>query len=333
MQPDVTIHKGQKDKPVVIFIHGLGIDKDIWLNPLNTKIFAKNVPIKIFAAKLPRPLIPPCPPLKKGGYLNGKLTIGDIPEKVDSLWTALKDRGFNLVCWSQRRPVGPMDAAVEELKKIMEIVRESFPGKPVALIGHSRGGLIARKFMEAKPPEVTALITISTPHSGSSLALLGKYLKPLSPPLKVILPKDAHGTLSGVLKRFSELIEGNATRELLPGSDFFKSLKDVPADGVKYMSFGGTKTKLLTVYTWKRRHDEMPYPTPLLTIPDSLLKILPSSKLPDELKTGKGDFLVSAKSSELPWASNHYNVSANHITILWNKKVIGNTVKILEEIS
>jgi len=56
-----------------------------------------------------------------------KLTIGTIPEKVDNLWDTLKYRGFNLMCWSQKRPVGAIDAAVEELRQVMEITRKVFP--------------------------------------------------------------------------------------------------------------------------------------------------------------------------------------------------------------
>ncbi|MBI4849581.1 MAG: alpha/beta hydrolase [Nitrospirae bacterium] len=331
MELDATLHKGRPDSPAVIFIHGLSMNKNIWLNPLETKMFANNFPLKIFAATRPKPLIPPRPPLKKGGYLNSRLTVGDIPGKVDNLWDALKMKGFNLICWSQRRPVAPISVAAEELKKVVKLAKEVFPRRHIALIGHSRGGLIARKFMEGKVPGIKALITISSPHQGSSLALLGKYLKPISAVLKVALPKDTHGTVSEVIRRFNELIEGQATRELLPDSDFFKTLNDVPVDSVKYLSFGGTKTRLFIVYKWETR-DGKSYPRPFMSVPDSLLQVFPPSVLPEEITSGKGDVLVSAKSSVLPWAANHYNVPANHVAILWHKKVISNTIEALEGI-
>lgn len=320
---DIAIHKGGTNRPVVILIHGLGMEKNMWIEPLEAKIFAKNVPLKFFAAKRPKvcSIIP--------GKRQKKLTIGDIPEKVDTLWNALKDRDFSLVCWSQKRPVGPISVAVEELEQITKLVKKTFPERPVAFLGHSRGGLIARKFMEQKPPGIKALITISTPHSGSSLAHLRKYLKPVSSALKVILPENAHGAVAEVLKRLNDLTEGDATKELLPESDFFSNLKDAHAPGVAYLSFGGTKTRLLTIYKFEKRDNRL-YPDPFVAIPDSLLRVFPASVLPDELKSGKGDFLVSAKSAVLPWAFQHYNVSANHISILWNRKVIGKTVELLE---
>ena len=322
MEFDATIHKGRADRPVVIFIHGMGNDKGIWLDLLNTKMFAQNVPIKIFAARRPMP-----PPIK----IKKKLTIGDIPEKIEGLWATLKRREYNLVCWSQGRPVGPIIAAVEELKQVMEIARRVFPEKPVVFICHSRGGLVARKLMERRMPEVKALVTVATPHHGSSLALLGKYLKPLSSAVKAAIPKNTIGSVSRALRRFNELIEGPAAKELLPDSDFFNELSDVPDDRIRYLSFGGTKTQLLTVYKWEMRKRNI-YPRPFLVIPDSLIKVLPAAMLPDEITPGKGDIMVSAKSSILPWAGNHYDVPANHLSILWHRRTIARTVETLETI-
>jgi len=322
MKLDLSIQRGRIEKPVVIFIHGLGVDKRIMVDPCEAKIFANNVPLKFLAARRPK---------SRSLQDHKKLTIGDIPVTINNLWNALRDKEYNLLCWSQRRPVGPISAAVEELGEVMTITKQTFPCNAIAFIGHSRGGLIARKFMENNCPEIKALITISTPHSGSSLAHLGKYIKPLSSALKVVLPKDARGPASEILKRFNELIEGNATRELLPGSDFLISMKDSPFSGIRYLSFGGTKTQLLTVYRWEQ-HDDKLFPVPFVTIPNSLLKVFPASVLPDELTAGKGDFMVSSKSAVLPWAEQHYNIPANHISILWNKKMIGKTVELLQKL-
>jgi len=55
--------------------------------------------------------------------------------------------------------------------------------------------------MERKIPELKALVTISTPHHGSSLALLGKYLKPLSYVIKAVMPENTHSSASKILKR------------------------------------------------------------------------------------------------------------------------------------
>jgi len=322
MDLDITIHRGEAERPVVIFIHGLGMDKNFWVNPLETKIFAKNIPLKVFAATRPRPSS-----LKSGK----KLTIGSVPKKIDNLWTVLRDNGFNLLCWSQKRPAGPINVAVEELAEIMQRAERLFPDKPLALIGHSRGGLVARKYMEKEVAGIRALITLSSPHRGSSLSKIGKRLSPLSAFLKGVLPKDTHGTVSGVMKNVTDLLEGSALKELMPGSDFFRDLRDSAVEGIKYISFGGTKTELLTLYKWKKQGDVL-YPGPLLVIPDSLIRFLPDAFVPDELCPGKGDFMVTAESAVLPWADTHYDLNVNHISIMWNKTVINRVVEVLERI-
>lgn len=322
MQLDITINKGNGQKPVVIFIHGLGVDKGFWTDPVHTKVLGGSIPMNMFAAQKPRPCsIDP----------KQKLTVGILSEKPENLWTDAVNRGFNTVCWSQKRPAGPIGIAVREFEYILKYVKEVFPGKSIAIIGHSRGGLVARKLMEKKIPEIKALITVATPHNGSSLSRLGNYLSPIAPAIKKLLPKDSHLTASKLIKRTHDLLEGTALKELLPGSDFFKSLKDRPRDDIKYLSFGGTVTKLLTVYKWNKEDDKF-YPKPLLTIPDSILKVLPSGMVPDEITPGKGDFMVTAESSVLPWALKHYDLAANHISIASNKKMKEKVMEVLEGI-
>lgn len=329
MKLDVTIEKGEIDKPAIIFIHGLGMDKNFWIDPLGTKIFSKNIPFKVFAASKPKP----CLPTGQAGALPcaKKITVGEFQKKIETLWTALRKEGFNLVCWSQKKPFGPIESAVDELAWIMEKTKRLFPKAPIALIGHSRGGLIARKFMENKNHEVKALITISTPHSGSSIAQLIKYIKPFSILIRSTLPKNTHSKISKLVKNIKELLEGDAVRELLPGSSFLENLRDSPKKSVKYISFGGRKPGLLTFYVRKKIGGKM-YPKPLLTIPDSLIKIFPSFIVADEITPGKGDGLVTAKSSFLPWASRHYNLGANHISIIWNRKTIKKTTEVIRTI-
>lgn len=319
---DTAIHKGVKDKPAVILIHGLGIDKNIWVDTINTRIFAKNIPVRVFTTTKPKSCI---------SVRKEKITLGVFPKNIKSLWTALKDEGFNLICWSQSRPVGPINIAVKELVEVVRKTKRIFPKTPVALIGHSRGGLIARKFMEKERQGVKALITISTPHSGSSIARFGKYLKPFSVVLKGVLPGSTHNTISEIIKNISALLEGNTLKELLPDSAFFKTLKDSPQKGVNYMSLGGTEPRLFTIYRWEKIDRKM-YPRPLLSIPDSLLKIFPSFLVADEITPGKGDGLVTADSSLLPWASRHQNLPVNHLSILWNKSAIKSIIEKLRTI-
>lgn len=322
MNSDETFHKGDRDKPVAVLIHGLGVDKGIWTDPLHTKLLANNFRLKILAAEEPR--------ISMSAGLN-KITIGDFPDKIDNIWSVLKDEGYNLITWSQKRPVGHVDAAVSELKHIIARAEELFPKSPVALIGHSRGGLIARKFMEERHPAVKALVTIASPHSGSSISKIAGYLSPLAGVLKSIMPEEKYGTITETIGRTTDFLLGEALKELMPGSDFFKGLKDSREKGIRYLSFGGTEPRLLTLYQWKKAGSEI-YPKPLIEIPDSLTKLLPSSLKLQELTPGKGDALVSAESSVMPWSSDHYDLPANHVSIMWNKDVIQKIIEVLGQL-
>jgi pimeloyl-ACP methyl ester carboxylesterase len=320
MQLDITVHKGNPGKPVVVFIHGLAMDKNFWLDPLETKAFAKNVPLKYLAARKPR-------------YVNStnKITIGSVPEKINCLWDAVIQEGFSAVCWSQKRPVGPINIAVKELREVVLRVREKFQTRPFAFVCHSRGGLVARKFMESRPKSIKALVTIASPHGGSSLSIIGKYIGPLTKPLKTVVPKDSHGNVSRIIKNLRELVDGKALKELMPDSAFINNIKDTPSKEIHYLSFGGRKTALLNIYKWKRVDDGIQARS-ILTVPDSLIKLIPASAVPLELTPGEGDFMVTAESSVLPWTTEHYNVQANHFTISWNKKVIEKTMDVLRKI-
>jgi len=320
MKLDITIHKGNPGKAVVIFIHGLAMDKNFWIDPLETKVFAKNVPLRYFAARKPR-----------FSNSTNKITIGAVPMKINGLWDAVIQEGFSAVCWSQTRPVGPISVAVKELGEVVLKIRKKFPSRPIAFVCHSRGGLVARKFMASKPVGIKALITIASPHGGSSLSKIGNFINPLIKPLKAVLPKDSHDTVSKIVKNLRELVDGRALKELMPDSSFINNLNDTPAKGIQYLSFGGRKTALLNIYKWKKVNDSVQAKS-ILTIPDSLFKIIPASARPLELTAGKGDFMVTAESSVLPWTTEHYNLQANHFTISWNKKVREKTLEVLRRI-
>jgi len=308
---DIFIHKGQGRKPVAIFIHGLAMDKDIWLEPLETRVIGKSVPLKFIASRKPRP---------RTEKIKG-LTTGRLPPNINIIWDVLRDHGYNLICWSQGRPVGPISVAVGELREVIRIVHDIFGNRSIALIGHSRGGLVARKFMESGDKSIRALITIGTPHKGSTLSRIEKVLVPVANIAKKILPEDTHSTLARIMKSIHDLVSGEALKELMPDAEFFKRLKDRPIRGVRYISFGGKKTELLKIYRWKKT-GEFYTPVPLISIPDSVIKRLPSSMVPEELRPGHGDILVTTESSVMPWAEAHFDVRANHFSLLWNRKVI-----------
>ena len=285
MKLDTTSHQGRDDKPAVIFIHGLGMDKDIWVNPCSSRILGGLFPLKI---------------------LISRNEEEQQPENIQTLFDDLRLRDYSVITWSQKKPAGPIDSAVPELKEIVRTARK-MTESGIILIGHSRGGLIARKYMTEEDSSIMGFITISTPHHGSSIAGIVKYLAPLVTVIDPFFPTGEKGSLSFAVKRISEFLKSRSLKELLPGSDFFTSLHDKPLDGVYYVSLGGTNPTLFSIYDF--------------SFPDVLERVMPENFYPEEMKKNRGDGLVSAESSRMPWSHEHYNFAFNHAEILFDKDV------------
>jgi len=297
MKLDIVLNKGNNNKPAVVFIHGLGMDKNIWADPARSRILGGMFPLRI---------------------LLNKISFDEAPENIRTLFHDLQSRGYPVITWSQKRPAGPMDFAVSELNEIVELAG-GLTNKGVILIGHSRGGLIARKYLMTNTKDIRGLYTISTPHLGSSIAKIGEYLSPLGSIIAPLIPSGKKGLLADAIKRIADFLRSGAFLELLPESDFFKTLNDGPLTGLFYASFGGTSPTLFILNN--------------LSFPDVLEKIIPAKFYPEELKKGKGDGLVSAESSKFPWPHEHRDVHCNHAEILFEEGMRAGLVKIIETIT
>ncbi len=84
MKLDVISHKGSDTKPAVVFIHGLGMNKDIWINPLNSGILGGQFPLKV---------------------LLGKMFPGEqaVPQ---TLYDDLRRKEYSVIAWSQKKAGG-----------------------------------------------------------------------------------------------------------------------------------------------------------------------------------------------------------------------------------
>ncbi|MBE0426073.1 MAG: alpha/beta fold hydrolase [Nitrospirae bacterium] len=294
MKLDTVYYRGEINKPALVFIHGIGMNKDIWINPSNACILGERFPLKILLRKQ----------IQGEGEESTKKNqqCNDLKTTFDDL----RQKGYNVITWSQRRPSGPVDSVVKELNEIIKITKE-MTDSGIILIGHSRGGLVGRKYLLKRDKAIKALVTISSPHKGSSIAHIAKYLSPLVSITEPFVPKGEKGTLSFSIKRILEFLKSRALKELLPDSAFFRNLKDEPLDWVYYISAGGTNPTLLHIYH--------------IYIPDIFEKIIPEKFYPEEFKRGRGDGLVSAESSKIPWGNEHYNFDLNHAEILFDKGV------------
>ncbi len=279
MKLDTIFHKGGGRRPLAVFIHGMGMNMKAWSNPSEAKILGGKYPLRI-------------------------LLYGD--NELVTSFDDLRGMGFSVLAWTQSRPVGPMHTAVEELTDLMR-EHSASAGNGVVFICHSRGGLIARKYLERHQGTVRGIITLATPHHGTSLARWPAYVSPVTTLLYQLVKGVSRTEIDTVFQRILGFLSSSGLRELLPESAFFAELKDEKQDGLRTISIGGTNPDLLR---------------PLLpSLPDLLSRVLPERIIPAEMREGLGDGLVTALSSRLSYADEHRDFPVNHASILFDRAV------------
>ena len=335
MDYDITALKGDDGKPAVFFIHGLGMDKKIWVSPDDSTILGGQFPLGIILARKPATQVKDA---EEDPDMSRRLSLGYPPRNLSTLFHLLRDRGYTVIAWSQKRPSARIGVAVSELRDVTALHRKHCKAGAI-LIGHSRGGLVAREYLRDANVRVKALITLATPHRGSGLARWTKYVAPLVTFLGPLLSDSEKGTLRYAVKRLFDFLQSPAVKELLPDSQFFKSLKDGPSDGTCYISAGGSDPTLLTVY--KRVIERAEYgdrerfvvsARTLFSIPEVFERIIPQKFYPEEMKKGRGDGLVSVESSRIPWSRDHAVYDVNHAGILFDEVAKAGIMKTLKEI-
>lgn len=330
MDNDTTLIKGDLRKPAVILIHGLGMDKRIWENPEEARILGGRFPINTLLCKEP-------PAEISHVRKHGKVSLGKAPEKLFTAFHDLKELGHTIVAYSQQRPSACIDVAVSELREIISR-HEGYFKAGIVLIGHSRGGLVACKYLASGDKRIRGLVTLATPHKGSRMAQWAAYLSPLVSYINPLLPEAEKGTLAHTAKKISEFLLSRAVKELLPESPLFKTPGKVPLAGVHCLSIGGNDPTLFIVYrTYQEEiweHGESRYISrseKLFSIPELLEKIVPGKLFPEEMKKGLGDGLVTAESARLPYADEHFDFGVNHAGILFDAGVRATIVRVLDK--
>ncbi|MCC6346112.1 MAG: hypothetical protein IT388_02870 [Nitrospirales bacterium] len=218
----------------------------------------------------------------------------------------LRERGFPVLTWSQGRPAGPIRAAVEELAGLVRAYRRH-AGAGLLFICHSRGGLIARNYLEAGEGRVRGVITLGSPHRGTTLARWAGYASPAALLLNRIIENCRGKEMLSAVQRIGYFLASTGLKELLPGSPFLEGLKDEKQRNAFYLSLGGTNPDLFRVKS--------------LSLPEIAGRILPEKLIPEEVRAGYGDGLVSAASSVLPHADEHRDFHLNHVQLLFDRGV------------
>lgn len=315
---------GERNKPAVVFVHGLGMDKTIWSSPCEARIGGGLFPLSLLDRKKPERIV-----LPEGINIEPQTLTTGIPHQwLRTSFHDLEEEHYPVITWSQKRPAGPLDVAVEELEYILRFA-SAMTDRGIIIVAHSRGGLIARRYLDTiSSDRILGVITISTPHRGSTMAEWAKHLSLIGSMLDPLAKHLPEGRISKAMKRISDLLRSEAIKELLPDSPLIKSLKpqlslSSPKDKkFKFICIAGTEPHLFSIYRWKAEKEEnLVYlkPEEIFSFPGSFIQLLPDRVVPEEWKPGAGDGLVSVKSA-CP-VEPCCQFSLNHATILFDRGV------------
>jgi len=353
-------------KPVIILVHGLGGDRNDWMNPFQERNWPydhKQEPSERDMGVHPQPPLAKLPGIQTQYYLSPRLSSN--AEGADgsddrSWWNTLVRAGYPVFTYSQ---VGELmvpfsKGPVAEFKAFMATLQQdvlsdaAYKARKVVLLGHSRGGLISRAYLgdaevkgdqAGKYPNVTGLITLSSPHQGSNMALMDdKVIGFLEKVQKVVpdLPNDVGNQVINTLKKKADDYVGAHGDEIEPGSALFRAMEaqEPIRAGVRCLSVGGTSPRLLRVYLWTFTADSL-LPKKSASgkmefhwqakpveakgaspIPDGLpLKLLGMDL--DEIMPGRGDGLTADKRCRFPpsfGAVEHQSFPVSHAEELWD---------------
>ena len=277
MKNEIFYFEGDRAKPLVIFIHGMGMDANMWAKPALARVLGGKYPLS--------------------SLIEGKELITSFHD--------LSAKRYPVLAWSQKRPAGPVCVAVKELSEIVANY-EPKSDAGIILVGHSRGGLIARLFSQEHNATVRGIITIGTPHRGSSMAKWVIYVSPITAALKRLMDRNDEEVKSA-MHRVLAFLSGAEIKEMLPGSDLLKSLSNKRMPETSIVSIGGTDPALVKIGK--------------TSLPSILSAILPENMLPEEMQEGKGDGFVSAESAVYPGCDEHRNYHAHHAGLIFDRDV------------
>jgi pimeloyl-ACP methyl ester carboxylesterase len=262
----------------------------------------------------------------------------DDKKSVRSWRDVLSQNAFRTAVYSQVDNVGLLARPTSELVAVVRALNQAFPGTPLVLLAHSRGGLLARNFLKTAPKDaaqVRALITLHSPHTGSSLGNVATTVRGIIEGLRSVFGDIVISALGWLL----DLADSDAYKEMAVGSQFLTDLAngEGPLKGIDYFTFGGVSVRLTRIRTWLYTADsavpmwrwppfdharfeaEVPGASP---VADSLPDVI------EELTEGRGDLLTADSRTRLGWATHQTN-PINHAEALWDPTLQAQVLQIL----
>lgn len=353
-------------KPLVVLLHGLGGDRNDWMNPFQDRNWPydhQRDPEEQDLGFHSKPPFFKLPVLEARSFLSPRMVSNSRgADRSDdrSWWHVLVEAGFPVVTYSQvPNLMIPFEKGpVAQFKAFMGTLQEDVLGDPtlnsrqVVILGHSRGGLIGRAYLgdpDVKAdhtghfPRVTGLITLSSPHQGSHMALLDDKIIDVLNTIENWVPKMPNAVGREVidsLKKKADDYVGAHGDEIEPGSPLFHGLEaqEPIRAGVRCISVGGTSPCLFRLYLWaftagsriprrsssgkigfhwRAKAREAPIGSP---IPEGLHLERFGIDV-DEIMPGRGDGLTAEKRCRFPasfQAEKHLTFALSHAEELWN---------------
>ncbi len=146
------------------------------------------------------------------------------------------------------------DAAYRSAPWALRKVLDETTG-PVAIVGHSRGGLIGRRLLKEfgnAGGRIKWFVTLHTPHKGSGLSARDAAVSDMSAAMIKALPKEVSNIIGQARDAVSAMAGTAGAEELgMSGSkSIFPALMngEQQVAGIKYMSFGGNSTTVLRLF-------------------------------------------------------------------------------------
>lgn len=285
--------------------------------------------------------------------LRGEIAIGQRAYPGIGIWSCCElDPKYDVRSWrdvltqfkfptavyDQVDNVGFLERPILQLAAVVDALSRAFPRNRLVLLAHSRGGLLARAYLKRFPNEaalVRIVITLHSPHTGSSLASIANSVRDAIEALRSVFGDIIISALGWLL----DIADSDAYREIAVGSPFIADLEtgETPLKGVDYFTFGGVSVRLSRIRSWvytldsalpkwrwppydhARVETEVPGASP---IADSLPNLI------EELTEGLGDLLTADSRTRLPFATHQTN-PINHAEALWDPILQEQVLRIL----
>ena len=334
------------DAPVVILLHGTNGTIDDMSNPATHPGWAYD-----HATPVPSPMprgVHSYPGIGVWGWAL------DNPLPPPQGWQPFLDaNGFLTLNYQQTQPagtlVGPSSTQtadpVTELDAVVRSTIAAFPGRRIAFVTHSRGGILLRAWLVAHghdtaiSPHLSRAVMLHAPNQGSDIANIAVQIN-----AEVSTLESVVGALPP-LQWLSDQTNSPAYPDYEVGSPFLATLaKSEPVPGIAIDTFGGTSPALTRLHEWVFTVDSL-VPTfhvsgfsvtvtfTWSTSDDPVFGIRTlandvSAGVP-ELSAGQGDVLVTDKSARLPF-STHHSHPVNHAEALWDTAVHNDGLTVLK---